>query len=220
MVAKQTSGKYFREYPRLNEKLSNFIEDRKLIAKPAIIWQCSPISSLELDVNEQRVKSALQLGANSGQQDGWWHSFYSSQSATPVFDGIATHSISNDSGWTTEFHSDGHIFASLWSFPNEPTQDSPTQFVAKFHQQAFLDFGLLAASLREASSMAGECLITCTILNSVQLAFHSQGYRNELRHVHRENLHWRVRRAESREQIQLVSQLMGVEFLRAYGFSI
>ena len=219
MVAIQTSGKYFREYPRLDEKLSYFIEDRKLMAKPAIIWQCSPISSLEVDVNELRVKSALQLGANSGQQDGWWHSFHSSQYAVPVFDGIASHSISNDTGWTTEFHSDGHIFAGLWNFPPAPGQDPQTLCVAKFHQQAFLDFGLLAASLQEASLLEGDCLITCTMLNSAQLGFHDKGYRYEVRRVHRDHLHWKVRVAKTREQIQVLSQLMSVEFLRAYGFS-
>ena len=220
MVAIQTSGKYFREYPRLDEKLSNFIEDRKLMAKPAIIWQCSLINDVEVDANDQSVKSALQLGAKSEQHDeGWWYSFRSNQQVVPVFDGVATHSILDGDGWTTEFHSDGHILAGLWTFPFAPGQEEQTLCVAKFHKQAFTDFGLLVANLREASSTEGECLITCTVLNSAQLGFHNQGYRNELRRVHREHLHWRVRGAKSREQIQLVSQLMGIEFLRAYGFS-
>lgn len=220
MVAKQTLGNYFHEYPRLDEKLSNFIEDRQLTAKPAIVWQCSSINNVEVDVNDQSVKSALQLGAKSEQHDdGWWYSFRSNQQVVPVFDGLATHSVSDQSGWATEFHSDGHILAGLWTFPSAPGQEAQTLCVAKFHKQAFTDFGQLIASLREASSMEGECLITCSMLNSAQLGFHNQGYRNELRRVHREHLHWRVRGAKSGEQIQVVSQLMSVEFLRAYGFS-
>ena len=136
----------------------------------------------------------------------------------PVFDGLAAYDHENGQGWMTEVHTDGHIIAGVWTFIETVVEGSKVNCVADFYADAFLDFGVLAAKLLEASGITGECSITCTLLNATELAYCKGMHTNHVRRISRKHLQWKVRECRDPSQISDTSILMATEFMRAYGY--
>ena len=201
----------------LYRKLVNFCDDYSLREKPAFIWQCRSIEQLEIDMSSQTVRHALQEGAGEIGRDGWWYAFRAGRQTVPVFDGLAALSASDEQGWMTEMHADGHIIAGVWNLPDIPNQTLPGKCVADFHVDAFADFCRLTKALYGAAEVTGPFELTCTLLNSAQVHFHRNGYPSILRKVGRPHLQWRVRKIDGLDTLDSACQVMAGEFLRAYG---
>lgn len=214
MEASQLLETALKEHPDMLRKLTAFIEDYRLSDKPALIWQCRPKDTPDIDVAGQAILDALRAGSES-QRDNWqWSDFKSGSRSVAVFDGIASHAPDNNREWVAEFHTDGHIIAGIWGFP----ESEGVKFATDTYIDAFLDFGSLASNLLDASAIAGECLITCTLLNAAELPFSLNGRPNSVNRVCRQHLQWRVRRCEGTRKIAEPLRLMATEYMRAYGY--
>jgi hypothetical protein len=130
-----------------------------------------------------------------------------------VFDGIASHTPDNYREWVTEFHTDGHIIAGIWGFP----ESGEVKFVTDNYIDAFLDFGNLVSNLFNAAEINGGCFITCSMINAAELTFSLSGRPNPVSRVRRQHLQWRVRNCQESSQIGEISSLMAADFMRVYG---
>jgi hypothetical protein len=199
MEASQLLETALKEHPDMLRKLTTFIEDYRLSDKPALIWQCRPKDTPDIDVSGQAILDALRAGSES-QRDNWqWSDFKSGSRSVAVFDGIASHA---------------HIIAGIWGFP----ESEGVKFATDTYIDAFLDFGSLASNLLNASAITGECLITCTLLNAAELTFSLNGRPNSVNRVRRQHLQWRVRKCEGTRKIAEPLRLMATEYMRAYGY--
>jgi hypothetical protein len=92
------------------------------------------------------------------------------------------------SGWMAEMHSDGHVIAGLWSFPEKDAK----LFLSEWHDRAFADFALLAKSLYAAAHQEGTLQITCTLLKASRLSFVGRDDRSQRnpRLLARPDLQW------------------------------
>lgn len=213
MEASQLLETALKEHPDMLRKLTTFIEDYRLSDKPALIWQCRPKDTPDIDVSGQAILDALRAGSES-QRDNWqWSDFKSGSRSIAVFDGIASHAPDNHREWVTEFHTDGHVIAGIWGFP----QVEEVKFITDTYIDAFLDFGNLVTNLLTTSAITAECFMTCTMLNAKILTFSLGGLPNKGRQLSRPHLQWRVRECEGAEQIAGASRVMATEFMRAYG---
>lgn len=213
MEASQLLETALKEHPGMLRKLTTFIEDYRLSDKPALILQCRPKDTPDIDVSGQAILDALRAGSES-QRDNWqWSDFKSGSRSVAVFDGIASHTPDNHRQWVTEFHTDGQVIAGIWGFP----EVDGVKFITDSYVDAFLDFGNLVTNLLNTSAITSECFLTCSMLNAKKLAFSLNGRPNPAKHLFREHLQWRVRKCEGAEQIAGASRLMATEFMRAYG---
>jgi hypothetical protein len=221
MVANSLTDLALTGHPALCRKLAAFRADYQITDKPALVWQCRPMTSIEVDVKSTGLKEALSKGAVPGSDSAWWCAFRSGQQPTLVFDGLASSRDAEGQGWVAETHTDGHIVTGLWTFPDVPIGDARSPCVSTFHGQAFTDFGTLAANLLEAAAYEGQCEMTCTLLRASQLPFvlESNRYHPQPRRLRRDELQWRIRPCQGADAIRAVAALMAEDFLRAYGFS-
>jgi hypothetical protein len=200
------------------QKLLSFTTDYDLRSKPALIWQCHPVKPGEIDVSVTALRETLEAGADGEADNGWWYGFKAGKRSTPVLDGLAAYPSSDDHGWIAEVHTDGHIIAGLWSFPELGNPDMPARLVVSdFHTQAFLDFGSLANRLNALLPSAYPCQVTCTLVNASQIHFHREHSRLVPMKANREHLQWRVREVKTREELLKTLELMADELPRAFG---
>ena len=221
MVANGLTDLSLTDHLALRRKLAAFRDDYQLTDKPALVWQCRPMTSVEVDVKSAALKEALGKGAVPGSDSARWYAFRSGQLPTVVFDGLASSRDAEGQGWVTEIHTDGHIVAGLWTFPEVPIGETRSPCVSTFHGQAFTDFGALATNLLETTGYEGQCEMTCTLLRASQLPFvlDSNRYHPQPRRLRRDELQWRIRPCQDTNAIRAVAALMAEDFLRAYGFS-
>ena len=221
MVANSLTDLSLTDHPALRCTLAAFRADYQLTDKPALVWQCAPRTSIEVDVKSTALREALSKGAVPGSDSAWWYAFRSGQQPSFVFDGLASSRDAEGQGWVAKMHTDGHIIVGLWTFPEVPIGDTQSPCLSTFHGLAFTDFGALAASLLKAVGYEGQCEMTCTLLQASQLPFvpESNRYHPQPRRLHRDELQWRIRPCQGADAIRAVATLMAEDFLRAYGFS-
>ena len=207
------------DYPVLRRKLKNFCVDYSLHDKPALVWQVMPTASVDVQWDDSQIPEVLRAGAgNTHNRDGWWYSFQSGRRPVPTFEGIAAYSFSDDQGWMTEVHSDGHLIGGLWSFPNYPNQDGANRpALADFYQNAFIDFAQLALSMNSVGQLGFPCLLTCTFINSDDISYVREKHPRLVASIKRKNLQWRVRTAASEAQLHSIMNLMSKELFHAFG---
>lgn len=170
MVANSHTDLSLTDHLALRQKLAAFRADYLLTDKPALVWQCRAMTPVEVDVKSTGLKEALSKDALPGS-DSAWYAFRSGQQPTFVFDGLASSRDAEGQGWVAEIHTDGHIVAGLWTFPDVSIKEARSSCVSTFHGQAFTDFGVLAANLMEAVDYEGQCEMMCTLLQASQLPF-------------------------------------------------
>jgi hypothetical protein len=221
MVANSLTDLSLTDHLALRQKLAAFRADYLLTDKPALVWQCRAMTPVEVDVTSTGLKEALSKGAVPGSDSAWWYAFRSGQQPTFVFDGLASSRDAEGQGWVAEIHTDGHIVAGLWTFPDVSIGEARSSCVSTFHGQAFTDFGVLAANLMEAADYEGQCEMTCTLLHASQLPFvlESNRYHPQPRRLRRDELQWRIRPCQGADSFRAVAALMAADFLRAYGYS-
>lgn len=202
----------------LQRKRGNLVVDYELTKRPALVWQCMPIEDLTLDVESEQVCAAIQQGAGDGSSDAWWYGFKASRGAKPVFDGLASAGASDAAGWATQFHTDGHLIAALWNFPELGVTGEPGGLaVCRFHTEAFRDFAVLASKVYEAAGVSSALLVTCTMLQAPKLALADDYGRVLAEPANRPELRWRVLKCEGTSDLQSVAKSMTSQFLRAFG---
>lgn len=204
-----------RTHPDFLRKLVVFCHDYDLTDKPALIWQCRPVAPLEVNIAEPAIHEAIRNGAAEVSNAAWWYAFHSSQAPVFTFDGVAA-SAEHDAGWMSEMHSDGHIIAGLWTFPQE---NSALQ-LSDWHSEAFTDFAVLAKNLYAVAQHAGAIHVTCTLLKAPRLTFVRKDDRSRRvprQQLQRPDLQWRVRVCDNSEGLHQIGVAMGRELLRAYG---
>lgn len=206
------------DFPVLRRKLTNFCVDYSLHDKPALVWQCTPLEPGEIHLGSNDLSATLAEGAGVDRsQNGWWYGFRLAQAPVPVFDGLKAHKMVDDLRWMTEVHSDGSVIAGLWSFPSVASHEGNQLVIYDFHEEAFADFASLASRLFATAAIAYPALVTCTLLNAHILRFHRKGWRHPIEGPRRKTLQWRVRKANSREQVAPILKLMAAELPRAFG---
>ena len=221
MVANSLTDLSLTDHLALRRKLAAFRADYQLTDKPALVWQCRPTTPVEVDVKSAALKEALSKGAVPGTDSAWWYAFRSGQLPTVVFDGLASSRDAEGQGWVAEIHTDGHIVAGLWTFPDAPIGEVRSPCMSTFHGLAFTDFGALVTNLLAAAAYEGQCEMTCTLLQAERLPFvlESNRYHPQPRRLRRDELQWRIRPCQGADSIRAVAALMAEDFLRAYGFS-
>lgn len=207
------------EHPHLKLKLRNFFNDHALESKPALIWQCAPVHPLEIDARAKSAAEALRQGASDDQTDGWWHAFRNHYAIELTFDGIKSRFRSDDPGWASELHTDGHIIAGVWKFPEAALADKSVPVLMDFYQNAFADFGSLATRLLGALPMDFPVYITCTLLHANDLGFQRERQPGQIRMIRRSELQWKVRLVGSKVELEAASKVMGQELLLAYNIA-
>ena len=66
MVANSLTGLSPADHPGLRRKLAAFRADCQLNDKPALVWQCSPMAIVEVDVNSTVRNEAFKEDAVPG----------------------------------------------------------------------------------------------------------------------------------------------------------
>lgn len=203
-------------------KRSNFLEDYELQARPALIWQCSPSESVEVDLPNGKVREAMRDGGGPTSNDGWWHGFKMSYRPVLVFDGLSsTTDLGGGAGWATEIHIDGHLTAGIWTFPSRTASGSAGTGVgaADFYSDAFIDFVRLAGKVYEAADFAGAVHVTCTMHRANDLPLLS-GYDRVLSPApRRTTLRWPITTVETKG-LPEAGTAMAAQFMRIYGRSL
>lgn len=200
---------------QLRLKRSSFAIDYEVGDKPALVLQLMPVGArVTVDVRAAPVGKALRReGVHS--EYAWWRQFVSSEGIKPVFDGIAANGKRSSNGWTTELHTDGHLIAGLWTFPNDGEQGV---LVRGFFQKVFADFAHLAAGVYEAAAVAGQMSATCTLLNATKLPLRPRGgWGDGSPAPSREVLEWPVEDIAEADGIAAAFEVMRARFARAYG---
>lgn len=204
----------------LARKRDAFIEEYGLSGMPAFIWQSLPLDAVVVDVSKVDIQHALRQGKGSESDDAWWYGFRSGNLPSPVFDGIAL-SIRVDAQWATQLHVDGHLIASIWSFPSVLRQDRAEQMVLPtYFAEAFRDFGGLAQGCYKAADYAGKYTLTCTLEQADRLAL--GGARDNIiaPPTKRKTLRWPLLQVSNSEEANAAAYQMGVQLMRAYGKSM
>lgn len=201
---------------RLRQRRTSFAVDYEVADKPALVLQLMPVGArVTVDVRAAPVHKALRReGVHS--EYAWWRQFVSNERIQPVFDGIAANGRNISNGWTAELHTDGHLIAGLWTFPDDGEQGVA---VHGFFQKVFADFAHLAAGVYEAAAIAGQMSATCTLLNATKLPLRSRGgWGDGSPAPSREVLEWPVEDIASTDGIAAAFEVMRARFARAYGF--
>ncbi len=199
-------------------KRVNFVADYEFGEIPALIWQCMPAKPLVVDIINEPLRDVLQAGAAAISDPGWWYAFKSGRRPSLVFDGLASSTAADASGWATEVHADGHFQAGIWTFPkvslNTETRSSA---IATFYTDAFRDFGFVASKIYQAALYTGGAFVTCTMLHSNQLPLIGGHDYILAPAVNRGELRWPVLTVDGTGHISTACTAMAAQFMRAYG---
>jgi hypothetical protein len=203
----------------LQRKLQDFDESYGLIAIPALVWQCSPTQTRFVDRLDSNVANALREGANRDDaDDGWWRGFKSDRAVQVTFEGLAAFGgYDEDLRWATEVHTDGHIMAGLWYFPDGDLKGTAGKALHDFHANAFRDFASIMSEVMAATGSTYPASVTCTLVNAQGIGFHKGRNGERLLPSPRAELQRQVRIATSAEELLTVGEHMGVDLLAAYG---
>lgn len=202
----------------LGRKRDSFVESYGLQSKPALVWQCVPEEALAVDVADHALRAAIQEGASASSDAGWWCGFQARGRPALVFEGLASTSDADGSGWVTEIHEDGHFLAGVWTFPEVSANGQTSRpAVAGFYVDAFRDFALVAGKVYQAASYTSGVVVTCTMLHADQLPL--AGSRDHILApaVRRQVLRWPLLTVKSPDHIKVACTAMAAQFMRAYG---
>jgi hypothetical protein len=206
-------------HPELHRRLTDFVEDYSLGAKPAVIWQWRPCDPVEVDVSVPGVHDLISRGAVSSRTQAWWYGFRSNYGVAPVFSGLSSTDPRNDAGWAAEIHTDGHLIAGLWSFSEVAVNGTPAACVSDFHLDSFRDFAELSETAAAVSNSTGPSRITATLLAATSLQFvrSSNHWGHQARPATRDAMQWRVRMGPN-SQLRAIGDAMAADYKRAFAF--
>ncbi len=206
-------------HPELHRRLTDFVEDYSLGDKPALIWQWRPCDLVEVDVSAPGVHDLISRGAVSSRMQSWWYGFRSSYGVVPVFSGLSSTDPRNAAGWAAEIHTDGHLIAGLWRFPDVSTNGTPAACVSDFHLDAFRDFAELSETAAAVIKSTGPSCMTATLLAATSLQFVRSGnhWRGQAQRATRETMQWRVRTGPN-SQVRAIGDAMAADYKRAFAF--
>lgn len=220
MVAnRKFSSSLEQSHPALHWRLMEFVEDYSLVDKPALIWQWRPCDPVEVDVAAPGVHDLMRRGAVSSRAQAWWYGFRSSYGVANVFPGVSSTDPRNSTGWAAEIHTDGHLIAGLWSFPEMPVNGTPAACILDFHMEAFRDFGELSGTAATVINSNGASFMTATLLAATRLQPIRSGnhWGDQPRPATRDTMQWRVRTG-SNDQLRAISDAMAADYKRAFAF--
>jgi hypothetical protein len=199
------------------QKRSAFVADYGLEEKPALIWQCMSVAALQIDVTSAPLRQAFEEGGQAMSDERWWCGFRAGRRAAAVFDGIAAHSHGRTEQWMTELHTDGHLVAGVWSFPESRPPQPLVCGVGDFYAAAFRDFGALAARVYAAMPAVKNLFITCTMQHADRLSLIADDGRVLASPPARQTLQWPHLPVASEQSLPVTCEAMVARFLRAYG---
>ncbi len=220
MVAnRKFSSSLEQSHPALHWRLMEFIQDYSLGDKPALIWQWRPVDPAEIDVAEPAVHDLMSRGAVSSRAQAWWYGFRSSYGIANVFPGLSSTDPRNAAGWAAEIHTDGHLIAGLWSFPEMAVDGTSGPCLSDFHMQAFRDFAELSRAAATVIDSTGSSCMTATLLAATSLRVVRSGnhWGHQPRPASRDTMQWRVR-AGSNDQLHAIGEAMAADYKRAFAF--
>lgn len=195
-------------------KRSNFFDDYALRDVPSLVWQMAPDAKRSVDLSSPGVAQAIRAGSTTTTSEGWWHRFSGLQHPALVFEGLASHRKDHLAGYVTEFHSDGHFFAAVWTFPE---RDDRLSGVAPFYAAAFADALDVGLRVFQSAGVEGSVHTTCTLSGANHLPL--IGQRGTLAAAPLRNvLRWPFHAvdANSRDAVQ---RSMATQFMRIYGMA-
>lgn len=206
-------------HPEMNWRLKEFVEDYAIGRMPALIWQWRPCTPVEVDVSTSGVRDLFSRGAESSKMQAWWYGFRSNYGVAPVFSGLSTTDPSTAAGWAAEIHTDGHLIAGLWNFPEVRVNGTPTPCLSDFHLEGFRDFAQLSEAAAKTINSAGSCCITATLLAADTLQFVRGGnhWNQHTRVAKRNTMQWRVRKGPS-SKVRAIGEAMAADYKRAFAF--
>jgi len=206
-------------HPELHRRLTDFAEDYSLGYKPALIWQWRPCDSVEVDVSASAVHDLMCQGAVSSRAQAWWYGFRSNYGVAPVFSGLSSTNPRNAAGWAAEIHTDGHLIAGLWNFPEVPVNGTPAACLSDFHLDSFRDFAELSETAAAVINSTGPSCMTATLLAATSLQFvrSSNHWERQARPATRETMQWRVRTGPN-SQLRAIGDAMAADYKRAFAF--
>ena len=220
MVAnRKFSSSLEQSHPDLHWRLVEFVEDYSLCDKPALIWQWRPSEPVEVDMAAPGVHDLMSRGAVSSRAQAWWHGFRSNYGVVTVFAGISSTEPRTAAGWAAELHTDGHLIAGLWSFPEVPVNGTPAACLSDFHMDAFRDFAQLSETAAAVINSTGPSCMMATLLAATSLQFvrSSNHWGHQARPAMRETMQWRVRTGPS-SQLLAIGDAMAADYKRAFAF--
>jgi hypothetical protein len=220
MVAnRKFSSSLERSHPNLHWRLMEFIEDYSLGDKPALIWQWRPVDPVEIDVEAPAVHDLMSRGVVSSRMHAWWYGFRSTYGIANVFPGLSSTDPRNAAGWAAEVHTDGHLIAGLWSFPEMPVDGTPAPCLSDFHMEAFRDFAELSGAAASVIDSTGASCMTATLLGATSLRIVRNGnhWGHQPRQATRDTMQWRVRTG-STAQLRAIGDAMVADYKRAFAF--
>ncbi len=173
---------------QLEQKRASFVADYRLQGKPVIIWQFQPQMPCAVDLEQAELINALSEGARDTREDNWWCAFEGAGRPKLVFDGIASRSPIDDSGYGTELHQDGHLLAAVWTFPDVDGKPAASWF----HDFAFRDAFMVAKAVMQSIGAEVPIAATCTLLNAESLPFTDRGHSVNVPASRRHVLRWPI----------------------------
>lgn len=206
-------------HPELHRRLTDFVEDYSLGDKPALVWQWRPCDPIEVDVAASAVHDLICQGAASSRAQAWWYGFRSNFGVVPVFSGLSSTDPRNAAGWAAEIHTDGHLIAGLWSFPEVSVNGTPAACLSDFHLDSFRDFAELSESAAAVFNSTGSSCMTATLLAAKGLQFvrSSNHWGHQARPATRAMMQWRVRTSLN-SQLRAIGDAMAADYKRAFAF--
>ncbi|MDP9123918.1 MAG: hypothetical protein M3N82_04875 [Pseudomonadota bacterium] len=201
---------------QLRARRDLFLGDYSVADRPALVLQAIPLEAAEpVDVRAPALAKAMRReGLNP--QFAWWRQFASSGGAKAVFDGVAINATGSSDGWATELHTDGHLIAGVWEFPDT---GSGGVAVAEFYDHVFADFAALAVSVYQVASVSGRLAATCTLLQATKLPLlGKRGQQQVAPAPKRDKLEWPMVQVASVNGLEAAFAEMKTRFHRAYGF--
>lgn len=197
---------------QFEKKRASFVADYGLQEKPLILWQFQPQMPCVFDLGQADLTNALCEGARDIREDNWWCAFEGSGRPKLVFDGIASRSPTEDSGYGTELHQDGHLIAAVWTFPE--VEGKPA--ASWFHDFAFRDAFMVAKAVMQSAGPEGPIAATCTLLNAESLPFTDRGHSVNAPASRRHVLRWPVQ-YWTIEELTEAWKGQSSQFFRIYG---
>lgn len=220
MVANHTlSPSLELSHPELHRRLIDFVEDYSLGDKPALVWQWRPCDPVEVDVAASAVHDLMRRGAVSSRAQAWWSGFRSNYGVVPVFSGLSSTDPRNAADWAAEIHTDGHLIAGLWSFPEVSVNGTSAACLSDFHIDSFRDFAELSETAAAVINFTGPSCMTATLLAAKGLQFvrSSTNWGHQARPATRAMMQWRVRTSPN-SQLRAIGDAMAADYKRAFAF--
>jgi len=202
-------------------KLHDFVLRHGLVQRPALVIQAAPVDE-QLELNVRCAQYAQILQAGSGTTNSDWGGFVLSGSrVSQSFHGIELISYAQQPVWASEIHTDGHVIAGTWGFPDfsDPTGGN-YRVVPFWYSEIFQDFSAIVGNVMSALASRIPFNITATLWRASELRFAAQSYGNNYRICPAtpfETLQWRVRRAADLDELNQVAALMAADLLGAIG---